>query len=535
MAGILWEEINRIPNPTALPVRDFGWPCYEGNGIQAAYDSLNLNLCENLYTSNTAFAPFYTYNHDSHVDPAGDLCRTGSSSISGLAFYNGGIYPTAYDGALFFADFSRDCIYVIRKGSSGNPDVTTRTAFGVNAESPVDLEIGPGGDLFYSDYGGGTIRRIAYFVNNQPPVAAAKANPAFGPAPLTVHFDGSASSDPDPGATLFYKWDLDGDGQFDDSSLMNPSHTYPTKTSAYTVTVRLLVTDDDGATSTDQIPIAVDNTPPVADILTPLSSPKWVVGQQISFSGKGTDLQDGTLPASAMKWEIILQHCPGGPNDCHFHSIETLNGVSQGSIIAPDHDWYSYIQIKLTVTDSGGLSHQDIVSLDPESAILTFQTNPTGLNLVVGSISSKAPFTRTVIVNSRNSVSAPSPQTLSSTQYSWTSWSDGGLRSHEIVAGSTSTTYAANYHASCSFTILPTSKGFSYKSGSGSITVTTSASCTWTAVSNKTWIKITSGSSGQGSGTVRYSVLSNPNTTNRSGTITVAGKTFTINQTRRKK
>src|SRR3712207_7050367 len=36
--------------------------------------------------------------------------RTGSSAISGITFYEGGGYPARYEGALFFADYSRGCI-----------------------------------------------------------------------------------------------------------------------------------------------------------------------------------------------------------------------------------------------------------------------------------------------------------------------------------------------------------------------------------------------------------------------------------------
>ena len=41
-----WEEIDVIPDPRAAPVRNFGWPCYEGNARQSGYDSANLTLCE---------------------------------------------------------------------------------------------------------------------------------------------------------------------------------------------------------------------------------------------------------------------------------------------------------------------------------------------------------------------------------------------------------------------------------------------------------------------------------------------------------
>jgi hypothetical protein len=52
-----------------------------------------------------------------------------------------------------------------------------------------------------------------------------------------------------------------------------------------------------------------------------------------------------------------------------------------------------------------------------------------------------------VIVGSKNSVSAPSPQTLGGTNYEFTSWSDGGARSHDIVAPDTANTYTATFAA----------------------------------------------------------------------------------------
>ena len=43
---------DRPPSPTPRAVENFGWPCFEGNGRQGGYDSVDLNLCESLYTSN---------------------------------------------------------------------------------------------------------------------------------------------------------------------------------------------------------------------------------------------------------------------------------------------------------------------------------------------------------------------------------------------------------------------------------------------------------------------------------------------------
>jgi hypothetical protein len=82
----------------------------------------------------------------------------------------------------------------------------------------------------------------------------------------------------------------------------------------------------------------------------------------------------------------------------------------------------------------------------------------------------------------------------------------------------------------CSFTINPTSSSQPAGGGTGSVTVTAGTGCAWTAVSNATFITITSGSSGSGNGTVNYSVAANTGTSSRSGTMTIAGRTFTVNQ-----
>src|SRR5439155_167087 len=61
--------------------------------------------------------------------------------------------------------------------------------------------------------------------------------------------------------------------------------------------------------------------------------------------------------------------------------------------------------------------------------------------------------------------------------------------------------------------------------------VTASATtCGWTATDSATWITITSGASGTGNGTVSYSVTANTSATPRTGTLTIAGQTFTVNQ-----
>jgi hypothetical protein len=83
----------------------------------------------------------------------------------------------------------------------------------------------------------------------------------------------------------------------------------------------------------------------------------------------------------------------------------------------------------------------------------------------------------------------------------------------------------------CTFTIAPTNAASAAAGGNGSVSVTASGTtCSWTASSGASWITLTAGGSGTGSGTVGYSVAANTSTTARTGTMTVAGKTFTVTQ-----
>jgi hypothetical protein len=80
------------------------------------------------------------------------------------------------------------------------------------------------------------------------------------------------------------------------------------------------------------------------------------------------------------------------------------------------------------------------------------------------------------------------------------------------------------------YSISPLSRSHSADAETGSVSVTAPAGSDWVASSGSTWITITSGSSGTGNGTVNYSVSANPNTSGRTGTLTVAGQTFTVTQ-----
>jgi uncharacterized protein (TIGR03437 family) len=85
--------------------------------------------------------------------------------------------------------------------------------------------------------------------------------------------------------------------------------------------------------------------------------------------------------------------------------------------------------------------------------------------------------------------------------------------------------------ASCAYSISPASQSYGSAGGTGSVSVTSNpSSCAWTATSNARWISITSDSLSAGNGTVSYKVEANDNPGFRTGTLSIAGWSFTITQ-----
>jgi hypothetical protein len=84
--------------------------------------------------------------------------------------------------------------------------------------------------------------------------------------------------------------------------------------------------------------------------------------------------------------------------------------------------------------------------------------------------------------------------------------------------------------APCTFAIDPTSASFGPEGDRRSVMVQAASSCAWTAVSNVPWMSLVSGGQGSGDGLVEYDVAANTSSSSRTGTLTVAGRTFTVAQ-----
>ena len=387
-----WEEIERIATP-ATSVLDFGWPCYEGPAPQPAYQSAGLSLCSNLSASSVTGA-YFNYSHTDEVSLDDGCPTTQGSVVSGIGFYGGTSYPSAYHGALFFADHSRKCIWEMPLGANGEPDPTRVQPFVNEAANPVDIQSGPNGDLYYVDFDGGTIHRLSYgatgvcaagtflaeYRNNTDlsgaPVlsrcesainhawAGNRPGPGVNADNFSARWTGqfafaggtyAFSSTTDDGVRLYVDGSLLIDGWQDRPVTRTASKSLAPGTHAVKVEYYEHTGD---ATAQVSWQLDAPNAAPTPVIDTPSPSLTYAVGDAISFSGHANDTEDGALPASALSWTLLIHHCTT-PTTCHVHNVQTWSGVSSGSLSAPDHDYPSHLELVLQATDSGGLGDHD--------------------------------------------------------------------------------------------------------------------------------------------------------------------------------
>jgi hypothetical protein len=82
----------------------------------------------------------------------------------------------------------------------------------------------------------------------------------------------------------------------------------------------------------------------------------------------------------------------------------------------------------------------------------------------------------------------------------------------------------------CQVTASAEPATFAAGGGGGSLTITTTRDCQWSATTSGNWIQLGEPASGQGSGTVSFSVTTNPNPSQRRGAIAITDQQITISQ-----
>ncbi len=250
-------------------------------------------------------------------------------------------------------------------------------------------------------------------------------------------------------------------------------------------------------------------------------------------------------------------NAPGGTT----WNVEVIRGVDLVGVDSPDISWVSYTS-PTTQTGSGTISfnYTENPELFPRTA--RFFIRVQGDDTIVAEHRFVQEPTDATVILTPSSIDidgfggdrtidvALGPQTpwTASTASSWiqiltgpsTGPGDllirilpnftGQARVGTVSVGPATVTVNQDF-AEATFTLGSSSANFPFGGGNGSVPVTvTPTGAPWQATSNNSFIVITNGGSYTGTGTVTYSVASNPNDTARQGTITIAGETFTVTQ-----
>jgi Ca2+-binding RTX toxin-like protein len=171
------------------------------------------------------------------------------------------------------------------------------------------------------------------------------------------------------------------------------------------------------------------------------------VGQEITLSGSATDPEDGQLPQGSLEWEVLQHHT--APN---HHTHPYFRGTGNNlTITAPMPEGViststgNHLEVRLTATDSNGLSRTVTRDVQPNRVDVSFATNPSGLSVLINGETFATPRTLVSWEGYNLNVNAPSPQTLSGTTYAFSAWSDGQGQQHTIVTGATPSSYTATF------------------------------------------------------------------------------------------
>ncbi len=418
VGGGSFEEIN-----DGLAGKNYGWPGIEG-----------------FRTTQTPPA--------NYQDPLYAYGRSQGCSITGGTFYNPGTaqFPAGYVGKYFFADYCNGYIKVLDVNSR---TVTETFATGINR--PVDVKVGPDGSLYYlarAGQGGGSVGdntssnngqlwRVNYTGSNAPNISSQPASRTVS-AGSSVTFSVSATG----AAPLTYQWQRNG---VNVAGATAATYTLASVTAADNgARFRAVVSNAAGtATSTEATLTVTSNQLPAAVIASPAGGNLFSAGETITFSGTGTDPEDGELPASAFTWWIDLHH------DEHTHpALDAAGGSKGGTFAIPatnetdDNIWY---RIYLRVTDSQGQATTVYREIFPRKVTVTLATTPAGLQVKLDGQAVTTPYTFTGVVGIVRNIEAVTPQTVGETSYQWGAWSDGGAASHNVATPAGNTTYTASF------------------------------------------------------------------------------------------
>lgn len=186
-----------------------------------------------------------------------------------------------------------------------------------------------------------------------------------------------------------------------------------------------------------------------------------------------------------------------------------------------------------TITAAG----QSFTVTQQGTASCTYTTNPTNITAsasgIIGNINvttqSGCAWNTSNTLGWASIVSGSSGTGNGTVVYS-VSPNTGSARTGALIIAGQTVSIAQQAATQCTYSLNSVSNSFNSSGGSGTVSVLTQSGCAWTAASGISWLTIVSGASGTGNGTVSYLASANTSTANRSGSLSIGGQTFTVNQ-----
>jgi len=241
---------------------------------------------------------------------------------------------------------------------------------------------------------------------NTRPTADFTIEPKAGEVNTVFEFDASESSDnEDPLSDLQVRWDWQNDGTWDTNYSYDKTESYQYIAEG-TYTVKLEVIDSGGLNdfTTKTVYVTSSNVSPTAEITSPENGDSFTEDESITFSGTGTDPEDGTLSGSSLVWTSDKDGQIGTGTSFNTSSLSVNTHV-----------------ITLTVTDSQGATDSESITI-----YVTSSTNesPTA---DITSPSNGASFTEGESITFSGTGTDPEDGTLSGSSLVWTSDKDGQI------------------------------------------------------------------------------------------------------------
>ncbi len=407
----LWEEVNVL-----TAGGNYGWADAEGAG-------------------GPGLEPLFTYPHFGLVPGA----EFEGCAVTGGTFYEPDVVqlPSRYVGQLFVGDLCDGWIVAI------DTETGATEAFATGFDSLADLATNPANGALYAldrnlvDNRSGIIK-IEYVGENVTlRITSQPTTQRLAIGQRASFFVGAIGQ-----GNLQYQWQRDG---VDIPGATDPTYAVdPVTADDDGAQFRAIVSDDLGEITSSVAEIIVtDNHAPEPFITEPPEGQTYAGGDQILLMGGATDLEDGDLAATALTWEVRLNH---GEHDHGFSG--TIVGTDEVTITIPqggetsDDVWYT---VYLTAEDADGASTTVTRIVSPRKVSLTFDTAPTGGVLNIDGPPQPTPHQIVAVEGIFREVQAPRVQELAGEPHGFTTWSDGGAREHTYTTPAAVDTLTATY------------------------------------------------------------------------------------------